>query len=36
MRRSVERSLRLLGLDHFQLVHLHDPEYLEEPGREPF
>jgi D-threo-aldose 1-dehydrogenase len=36
MRRSVERSLRLLGLDHFQLVYLHDPEYLEEPGREPF
>jgi D-threo-aldose 1-dehydrogenase len=25
-RRSIERSLRLLGLDHFQLVHLHDPE----------
>jgi D-threo-aldose 1-dehydrogenase len=36
MRRSVERSLRLLGLDHLQLVYLHDPEYLEEPGREPF
>src|SRR5215208_4435264 len=36
MCRSVERSLRLLGLDHFQLVHLHDPEYLEEPGRDPF
>ncbi|MGZ9165871.1 MAG: aldo/keto reductase [Anaerolineales bacterium] len=25
-RRSVERSLRLLGLDHFQIVFLHDPE----------
>jgi D-threo-aldose 1-dehydrogenase len=36
MRRSVERSLRLLGLDQLQLVHLHDPEYLDEPGREPF
>jgi D-threo-aldose 1-dehydrogenase len=36
MRGSVERSLRLLGLDHLQLVYLHDPEYLNEPGREPF
>jgi D-threo-aldose 1-dehydrogenase len=36
MRRSVERSLRLLGLDRLQLVHLHDPENLDEPGREPF
>lgn len=36
MRRSVERSLRLLGLDRLQLVYLHDPEYLNEPGREPF
>jgi D-threo-aldose 1-dehydrogenase len=36
MRRSVERSLRLLGLERLQLVHLHDPEYLNEPGREPF
>jgi len=36
MRRSVERSLRLLGLDRLQLVHLHDPENLNEPGREPF
>jgi D-threo-aldose 1-dehydrogenase len=26
-RRSVERSLKLLGLDHLQLVYLHDPEY---------
>ena len=25
-RRSVERSLRLLGLDHLQLVYIHDPE----------
>ena len=36
MRRSVERSLRLLGLDSLQLVYLHDPEYLNEPGREPY
>ncbi len=36
IRRSVERSLRLLGLDRLQLVYLHDPEYLNEPGREPF
>jgi len=27
MRRSVERSLKLLGLDHLQLVYLHDPEH---------
>ena len=26
MRRSVERSLRLLGLDQLQLLYLHDPE----------
>ena len=36
MRRSFERSLRLLGMDKLQLVYLHDPEYLDEPGREPF
>jgi D-threo-aldose 1-dehydrogenase len=36
MRRSVERSLRLLGVERLQLVYLHDPEYLDEPGREPF
>ena len=36
MRRSVERSLRLLGLDRLQIVCLHDPEYLNEPGREPY
>jgi D-threo-aldose 1-dehydrogenase len=27
MRRSVERSLRLLGLDRLQLVYFHDPEH---------
>jgi D-threo-aldose 1-dehydrogenase len=37
MRRSVERSLRLLGLDRLQLVYLHDPEhetfeYMMAPG----
>ncbi len=28
MRRSIERSQRLLGLQHFQLVYLHDPEHI--------
>jgi D-threo-aldose 1-dehydrogenase len=28
MRRSVERSLQLLGIDHLQLCYLHDPEYI--------
>jgi D-threo-aldose 1-dehydrogenase len=28
MRRSVERSLRLLGVDRLQICSLHDPEYL--------
>jgi D-threo-aldose 1-dehydrogenase len=27
MRRSVERSLKLLGLEKIQLLHLHDPEH---------
>jgi D-threo-aldose 1-dehydrogenase len=27
IRRSIERSLKLLGLDRLQLVHLHDPEH---------
>jgi D-threo-aldose 1-dehydrogenase len=27
MRRSIERSLRLLGIDTIQLLHLHDPEH---------
>jgi D-threo-aldose 1-dehydrogenase len=26
-KRSIERSLELLGLDRIQLLHLHDPEY---------
>jgi D-threo-aldose 1-dehydrogenase len=26
-KRSLERSLRLLGVDHLQIVHIHDPEY---------
>jgi len=29
MRRSVERSLRLLGVDRLQLVYLHDPEHAD-------
>lgn len=28
MRRSVERSLHLLGLKQFQLLYLHDPEHI--------
>src|SRR5438105_9149984 len=28
MRRSVERSLRLLGQEQLQLVYLHDPEHI--------
>jgi D-threo-aldose 1-dehydrogenase len=28
MRRSVERSLRLLGMDTLELVYLHDPEHI--------
>lgn len=27
IRRSVERSLQLLGVDHLQLIYLHDPEH---------
>lgn len=29
MRRSVERSLRLLGVDRLQLCYLHDPEHID-------
>lgn len=28
MRRSIERSLRLLGLNQLQLLYLHDPEHI--------
>ena len=28
MRRSLERSLKLLGLDRLQLLYLHDPEHI--------
>src|SRR5262249_27742826 len=28
VRRSIERSLRLLGMDRLPLVYLHDPEYM--------
>lgn len=35
VRRSVERSLRLLGMDRLPLVYLHDPEYMRtSPGNE--
>jgi D-threo-aldose 1-dehydrogenase len=27
IKRSIERSLRLLGIDHLQLIFLHDPEH---------
>src|SRR6476659_2670788 len=27
IKRSVERSLRLLGLDHIQVMYIHDPEH---------
>jgi D-threo-aldose 1-dehydrogenase len=33
-RRSVERSLRLLGLDRLQLVHIHDPEWSKQSFEE--
>ncbi len=36
MRRSIERSLQLLGLERLQLVYLHDPEKIKDPEREPF
>lgn len=29
IKRSIERSLRLLGLDRLQLAHLHDPEHTD-------
>jgi D-threo-aldose 1-dehydrogenase len=32
IRRSVERSLRLLGLDRLQIVYLHDPEHTTFPA----
>lgn len=36
MKRSVERSLRLLGLDRLQVVYLHDPEHTTfEEGMSP-
>ncbi len=36
MRRSVERSLKLLGLDRLQLLYLHDPEHISfEEGMRP-
>jgi D-threo-aldose 1-dehydrogenase len=34
VRRSVERSLRLLGMDRLQLVYLHDPEFATQSFQE--
>lgn len=34
VRRSVERSCQLLGLDHLQLVYFHDPEHANLPVEE--
>lgn len=31
-RRSMEQSLEALGIDRFQLLHLHDPEYASSPA----
>ncbi|MBG1232375.1 aldo/keto reductase [Aestuariivirga litoralis] len=30
-RRSLEQSLKALGVDHFGMLHLHDPEYASSP-----
>src|SRR5215213_4625952 len=27
-RRSLEASIKALGVDHFQILHLHDPEFI--------
>ena len=32
VRRSIEESVERLGLDHFPLVYLHDPEYALDQG----
>jgi D-threo-aldose 1-dehydrogenase len=31
-RRSLEASIRALGIDHFHVLHLHDPEYIADPA----
>ncbi len=30
-RRSLEASIKALGIDHFHILHLHDPEYIDDP-----
>jgi D-threo-aldose 1-dehydrogenase len=30
-RRSLEASIKALGIDHFHVLHLHDPEYISDP-----
>ena len=29
-RRSLEASIKALGIDHFQILHLHDPEFIKD------
>lgn len=30
-RRSLEASIKALGIDHFHVLHLHDPEFIKDP-----
>jgi D-threo-aldose 1-dehydrogenase len=30
-RRSLEASIKALGIDHFHILHLHDPEFIKDP-----
>jgi D-threo-aldose 1-dehydrogenase len=31
-RRSLEASIKALGIDHFHVLHLHDPEWIDDPA----
>jgi D-threo-aldose 1-dehydrogenase len=31
-RRSLEASIKALGIDHFHVLHLHDPEFIKDPN----
>lgn len=31
-RRSLEASIKALGIDHFHVLHLHDPEFIKDPA----
>lgn len=31
-RRSLEASIKALGIDHFHVLHLHDPEFIDDPA----